>query len=138
MQVLKVTVLAFNPETKRLQLTLANKKDKGQLEAGMAVPEQPGILPGDLLDAEVVGIDRGDEDAITGYTVSLHRQDKVAGSGYLTAAHLCDHPGAEEVLQEGIQVSFKSHYHPPAWILVWPRAIFNLSSPKMVELLVWM
>ena len=106
MQVVKVTVLAFNPETKRLQLSLALKKDQATPETKASGSEQPGLVPGDLADAEVIGIDKDDQDTVLAYKVALYRQKELAGSGHLAATHLCDNPGAQEVLLESIQVSF--------------------------------
>lgn len=102
MQVIKTRIQAYDPATRRLQLTLGLKKAvDAQKESQAAVD----FKAGELLEASVASIESDADNQISAYKVNLLQDGNVVGTAQLDAPHLCDNPGALEALRESIQVA---------------------------------
>ena len=102
MQVIKTRIKAFEPSAKRMQLTLAIKKSQ---PAGGDSATQPfrQLMPGELREGVVSSIQRDEHSGVAAYGVDLLEEERIVGTARLEAAHVCDHPGAVEALEESLQ-----------------------------------
>lgn len=113
MQVIKTRIQAFDPATRRMQLSLASKK---AAETSEETANQAGqeFKPGELWDASVASIESDADNRVSAYKVHLLEKGAVVGSAQLDVPHLSDNPGAQEALQESIQVSL--FWLPGFWV----------------------
>ena len=131
LQVIKTRIQAFDPATKRMQLTLATK-----ITADMAKEDQSqasqDFKPGELWEASVASIESNADNRVSAYKVHLLLDGAIVGSAQLDVPHLSDNPGALEALQEGIQVCI-----PPASLKLEVKIIPLFGLFRKVCLLRW-
>ena len=85
-----------------MQLTLATKKADVAKETVRQIARE--FQPGELWEAHVASIQSDADNRVSAYKVHLLENGAVIGSAQLDVPHLCDNVGAQEALQESIQV----------------------------------
>lgn len=108
-QVVKARILAIEPATGRIRLSLTSKKGAAaSAEGGAPADACNGLQPGDLVEGVVRGVQEGEGGRAT-YLLEVSPQGASgpATAGRLEVAHLADHPVAVEALKAGVRTGVK-------------------------------
>ncbi|GAX80532.1 hypothetical protein CEUSTIGMA_g7970.t1 [Chlamydomonas eustigma] len=111
-QVVKAIVLAIEPASGRLKLSLAGKKSAAGSAGELVSEADPyaGFEPGDVAEASVLQVvGEGDSAASISYIVEVTSAERggVSARAKLEAVHFADHPAAVEALRSVIKPGAK-------------------------------